>query len=85
MAERNNLRVRNPSFCKRKNRKWAWKSSDGVTKGEIDFILSDKLFIVKDVEVLGKIESSDNIMVRCKIKLDLKRKRQQLTKSRKPN
>ncbi|WP_265430092.1 RNA-directed DNA polymerase, partial [Klebsiella pneumoniae] len=60
------------------------RSPDGVTKSEIDFILSDKPGIIQDVEVLGRIRSSDHRMVRCKIKLDLKRERQKLVKSRKP-
>ena len=82
-AERNNLRFMNTFFCKRRNRKWTWKSPDGKTKNEIDFILSDNPGIVQDVEVLGKIRSSDHRMVRCKIRLDLKRERGKLVKSRK--
>lgn len=35
--------------------------------------------------MLGKIRSGDHRMVRCKIRLDLKRERGKLAKSRKPN
>ena len=77
-AEKNNLKIMNTFFLKKINRKWTWRSPNGETKNEIDFILSDKKHIIKDVTVLNKLKSSDHRMVRCKVKLDLKREREKL-------
>lgn len=84
-AEKNKLRVMNTFFNKRKNRKWTWKSPNGETKNEIDFILTANPGIVENVEVLGKIKSSDHRMLRSRIRLDLKRERTKLVTVKKPN
>lgn len=51
----------------------------------IEFILSHNPSTVKEMEVLGKIQSSDHRMVRCKIKLDLKSENGKLVKDRNPS
>ena len=58
------LKILNTFFKKKANRKWTWISPDRVTKNEIDFILSSDLNIVKDVNVLNKVNvGSDHRMV----------------------
>lgn len=65
----------NSLFSKNKNKKWTWKSPDGKTKNEIDFILTNKKAIVEDVSVLNKFEyNSDHRLVRLLLKLTIKRK-----------
>ena len=85
-AERNRLNIMNTFFQKRESRKWTWRGPNGTTKNEIDFILTDKPKIVKDVSVLNKVNTgSDHRMVRCKVTLDLKQERNKLVRSVKPN
>ena len=84
-AERNNLKIMNTFFNKKENRKWTWRSPNGETKNEIDFILSEKASIIKDVTVLNKLKSSDHRMVRCRIDLDLKKERENLILRKKIN
>ena len=84
-AERNRLRIMNSFFRKRSNRMWTWKSPNGETRNEIDFILSVDPSIVQDVEVLGKVKCSDHRLVRCRISLNLKRARVKLVKRKQAN
>ena len=84
-AERNRLRIMNTFFRKRSNRKWTWKSPNGETRNEIDFILSADPSIVQDVEVLGKVKCSDHRLVRSRISLNLKRERVKLVKRKQAN
>ena len=58
-AERNNLKIMNTFFMRKASRKWTWKSPNGETKNEIDFILTDRQNTVKNVAVLNKLKSSD--------------------------
>lgn len=66
----------NSLFSKNKNKKWTWKSPDGKTKNEIDFILTNKKAIVEDVSVLNNFEyNSDHRLVRAIVKINHKTKR----------
>ncbi|PIK56232.1 hypothetical protein BSL78_06870 [Apostichopus japonicus] len=57
------LKILNTFFKKKANRKWTWISPDRATKNEIDFIFSSDLNIVKDVNVLNKVNiGSDHRM-----------------------
>lgn len=58
------------------------KISDSTTKNEIDLALSGHWNVVQNVEVLSKIPSSDHRMVRCKLRLYLRRKRMKLKKTK---
>uniref|UniRef100_A0A131YWK0 Exo endo phos n=1 Tax=Rhipicephalus appendiculatus TaxID=34631 RepID=A0A131YWK0_RHIAP len=81
-AERNNLRILNTFYRKRATRKWTWRSPNGETKNEIDFIMCAHPGIVQDVEVVNKIRCSDHRMVRSRIHLDLRKERQKLIRKK---
>ena len=49
-----------------------WKNPNSETKNEIDFILTNKLNIVRNVVLLDKSKLSERRMVRYKVTLDLK-------------
>ena len=69
-------------FYRKASKKWTWKSPNGQTKNEIDFILINKLNAIKNVTVLSKLKSGDQRMVRCK---DLKREREKLFRIKRSN
>ena len=43
----------NTQFQKKAGRKWTWRSPDGNTKNEIDYIMTDKPSMVTDVTVIN--------------------------------
>jgi len=68
-AESRHLKIMNTFFKKKPTRKWTWKSPNGETKNEIDFILSNSQENVKDVTVLSRFNTgSDHRLVRAKVK-----------------
>lgn len=75
------LYAMNSFFKKAPQRNWTWSSPDGVTKNEIDFIISNRRGIVQDVAVLNRCTiGSDHRMVRAKVVIDTKRERRKLVK-----
>jgi endonuclease/exonuclease/phosphatase family metal-dependent hydrolase len=79
-AASRNLYIANTRF--KKKSKWTWKSPDGKTTNEIDFIMTDHINTVKDVTVLNRVDvGSDHRMVRSKISFPLKLERKKLTAS----
>ena len=85
-AERNQLKIMNTFFQKKANRKWTWKGPNGITKNEIDFILTNRSDIVKDVTVLNKVNvGSDHRMVRSRLGLNLRVERNKLVRNTRPN
>ncbi len=69
-AYRNNLKIANTFFQKRKGRKWTWKSPDQRTINEIDHLLINDIKIIKDVDiVIGMDCLSDHRMVRGKLEI----------------
>lgn len=73
------LYIMNTFFSKKPQRRWTWRSPDGSVKNEIDYIISDKKHIVKDVSVLNRFSTStDHRMVRAKIKINIKQERHKL-------
>lgn len=78
-----NLYQMNSFFKKKAHRRWTWESPDGRTKNEIDFIITDKRQIVKDVTVLNTCRTgSDHRMVRCKVQMELDRERYKLIRKK---
>ena len=55
-ATSKNLKIMNTQFQKKAGRRWTWRSPDGNTINEIDYIMTDKLSMVTDVS--GKEEAS---------------------------
>ena len=73
-AEENNLVVTNSLFFKAANRYWTWEAPGGVTKNQIDFILSSDRKIVQNCEVITKVDiGSDHRMVRARVEIDQKK------------
>lgn len=84
-AESRSLYILNTLFEKKENRKWTWKSPSG-TKNEIDFVISNKRNIAKNVSVINKVNvGSDHRMVRCEFKVNLKLERKKLIRDPLPN
>jgi Reverse transcriptase (RNA-dependent DNA polymerase) len=76
-ARSNELYIANTIFKKRTAKRWTWKSPDGKTKNEIDFVLVKKTqkAAVKNVEVLNNFHfQSDHRMVRMSFEMKIKRK-----------
>lgn len=55
-----NLKILNSFFHKKIQRKWTWISPDGQIKNEIDFILSNKPKIFKDISTVNKLNFNTN-------------------------
>ena len=63
----------NTKFQKKAGRRWTWKSPDGATKTETDYILINKPDIVTDVKVINQvnIRSNHRMVMVMVIKLDV--------------
>ena len=84
-AEENNLVVTNSLFFKAANRYWTWEAPGGVTKNQIDFILSSDRKIVQNCEVITKVDiGSDHRMVRARVEIDKKLMRLKRIQKQKP-
>lgn len=71
----------NSFFPGKVQRKWTWASPDGVTKNEIDYIITNHKSIVKNVTVLNNFSTgSDHQMVRAKVMLNTRFQRSKLVK-----
>lgn len=79
--ERERLYLMNTFFQKKEKRKWTWRSPDGQTKNEIDFIISRHKHIIQDVDVVNQFNTgSDHRLVRCKILINIKMERKRKMK-----
>ncbi|XP_062526852.1 craniofacial development protein 2-like [Bombyx mori] len=86
--EKEGLYMMNSFFQKPPHRKWTWMSPDGVTKNEIDFIMSTSRQIFNDVSVIHRVKTgSDHRIVRGILSINVKLERSRLMKStlRPPN
>src|ERR1700704_4118103 len=71
----------NSFFTGKIQRKWTWASADGVTKNEIDYIITNCKSTVKNVTVLNNFTTgSDHRMVRARIMLNTHFQRAKLIK-----
>ncbi|KAI5739732.1 hypothetical protein M8J77_022721 [Diaphorina citri] len=74
-VEAEQLYVMNSFFKKRTKKRWTWESPNGITKNEIDFILTDCKRLVQDVETIGRKyfdTFSDHRPIRAKLRIDEK-------------
>ena len=74
-AVSNHLNIMNTCFQKSEKRQWTWRSADGRTLNQIDFVLTDTRRIFSDVSVIGeKIIStgSDHRLLRATLMLNIK-------------
>ena len=69
----------NTPFQKKAGRRWIWRSPDGHTRNEIDYIMTDKPSMVTDVTVINRINiGSDHSMVMGSITLNTRAERRKL-------
>ena len=69
----------NTQFQKKAGRIWAWRSPDGNTKNEIDYIMTDKPSPVTDVTVINRVNiGSDHMMVMGSITINTRAERKKL-------
>lgn len=77
--QQHNLYAMNSFFAGKPQRKWTWASADGVTKNEIDYIITGCKSTVKNVTVLNNFSTgSDHRMVRARVTLNTRFQRSQL-------
>ncbi len=67
-------KIMNTMFQKKVER-WTWKSLNGVTKTEIDYVLTNRPDIVTDVTVINQVNTGSD---RSNIKLDVEVERKQM-------
>ena len=78
-ATSNNFKIMNTQFQKKAGRRWTWRSPDGNTKNEIDYIMTDKPSMVTDVTVINRVNiGSDHSMVMGSITLNTRAERRKL-------
>lgn len=64
------LKIINTYFKKKASKKWTWRSPDGSVKNEIDFILSETVTNIKNIEVLNKFcFDSDHRLLRLTVEI----------------
>ena len=62
----------NSMFPKKAGNRWTWKSPNGVTNTEFEYILTNRLDIVTDITVIILVNTgSDHRMVMSNIRLDV--------------
>ena len=78
-ATSKNFKIMNTQFQKKAGRRWTWRSPDGNTKNEIEYIMTDKPSIVTDVTVINRVNiGSDHRMVMGSITLNTRAERRKL-------
>lgn len=78
------LKIANTFFKKKAGRKWTWIAPNGISKNEIDHALTNNMAIIKDVSPIslsGFGFSSDHKIVKCKIKIGVRRSYSKYRKS----
>ena len=78
-ATSKNFKIMNTQFQKKAGRRWTWRSPDGHTRNEINYIMTDKPSMVTDVTVINRINiGSDHRMVMGSITLNTRAERRKL-------
>lgn len=71
--------ITNTLFEKPQKRRWTWRSPNGETKNEIDYILANKREIILNTEVIQRLNiGSDHRMVRCTIRFNIRQERSRM-------
>ena len=79
------LYIANSKFQKKDSRKWTWKSPDGCTKNEIDFIMVNQESTIENLTVLNRVNvGSDHRLVRARFNFNTNIDRAKLVKSKIP-
>ena len=80
-AESHQLKIMNTFFKKRLHRRWTWISPNGVTRNEINYILTDKPQTFMDVSVINSFNTgSDHRMIRGSMTINTRQERARLIK-----
>ncbi|TLM13197.1 hypothetical protein FEC36_18500, partial [Acinetobacter baumannii] len=80
--EKEGLFMMNSFFKKPPQRKWTWLSPDGVTRNEIDFIMSTNRQIFNDVSVINSVKTgSDHRYIRGMLNINVRLERSRQMKS----
>ena len=75
----NKLKIMNTYYKKRSSRRWTWQSPDGNTKNEIDYIITNRVTIFRDVRIINRLNiGSDHRTLMGDIEMDIKRERRKL-------
>ena len=78
-ATSKNFKIMNTQLQKKAGRRWTWRSPDGNTKNEIDYIMTDKPSMVTDVTVINRVNNgSDHRMAMGSITLNTRAERRNL-------
>ena len=78
-ATSKNFKIMNTQFQKKAGRSWTWRSNDGNTKNEIDYVITDTPSMVTDVTVINRVSiGSDHRMVMGSITLNTRAERRKL-------
>ena len=56
-----NLKITNTFFEKKPQRKWTWRSPNGETKNQIDFILTNRGEMILNTEVIQRLNAGTTI------------------------
>ena len=78
-ATSTNFKMTNTQLQKEAVRRWAWRSADGNTKHETDYIVTDKPSMVTDVAVINRVNiGCDHRKVMGSITLNTRAQRRKL-------
>ena len=78
-ATSNNFKIMNTQFEKKAGRRWTWRSPDGNTKNEIEYIMTDKPSMVTDLTVINRVNNgSDHRLAMGSITLNTRAERRKL-------
>lgn len=83
LTEQNRLTVTNTFYQKKKGQEMD-QGRNGQIENEMDFILTDKADVVKDVTVLNKVNVGSGL-ARCKVGLDFKKEGDLVISMKQPN
>jgi hypothetical protein len=84
-ATSKNLKITNTFFEKKPQRKWTWRSPNGETKNQIDFILTNRGEMILNTEVIQRLNTgSDHRMVRSTIRTNHRLERSRMVRKSAP-
>ena len=79
LAISQSFKIMDTPFQKKAGRRWTWRSPDGHTKNEIDYIMTDQPSMVTDVTVINRNNIGiDHMMVMGSITLNTRAERRKL-------
>lgn len=79
----NKLSIMNSFYKKKKSKKWTWTSPNGLHRNEIDYIMTNKPRVFKDLSIIHNLNfNSDHKMIRATLRgTHIKKSRRLQTKS----